>query len=191
MKLVRWDPFHELVAMSNRFNRQVNDSYLPRTEDAFGAWAPPVDILERQDHLVIRAEVPGVQKDDMDVRIEDGVLTLHGERKEEKEAKDVNTHLVERVYGSFTRSFSLPTTVDPTKVSAVYKDGVLEVTVPKVETAKPKRGEIKVAYPPAAGSPRDRGTRHVLAAVHRRQGGWPSAFPVMGTKRTGITDSRR
>lgn len=81
----------------------------------------------------------------MDVRIENGVLTLHGERKEEKEVNAVNTHLTERVYGSFTRSFSLPTTVDPTKVTAVYKDGVLEVTVPKVETAKPKKVEIKVA----------------------------------------------
>jgi len=127
MRLVRWDPFQEFLAVSK------------------DAWAPPVDILERQDHLVIRAEVPGVRKEDMDIRIENGVLTLHGERKEEKETKDVNTHLVERVYGSFTRSFSLPTTVDSSKVSAVYKDGVLEVTVPKVETAKPKRVEIMVA----------------------------------------------
>ena len=145
MKLVRWDPLQELLAMSNRLNRTVNDPYTPRTEDSFGAWAPPVDILERQDHLVIRAEVPGVHKEDMDVRIENGVLTLHGERKEEKEVNEVNAHLRERVYGSFTRSFSLPTTVDPTKVTAVYKDGVLEVTVPKIETAKPKKVEIKVA----------------------------------------------
>lgn len=145
MKLVRWDPLQEFLAISNRLNRQVGDPYTPRTENAFGAWTPPVDILERQDHLVIRAEVPGVQKEDMDVRIENGVLTLHGERKEEKETQELNAHLVERVYGSFTRSFSLPTTVDPSKVSAVYKDGVLEVTVPKVETAKPKKVEIKVA----------------------------------------------
>ena len=145
MKLVRWDPLQELLAMSNRLNRPVNDPYAQRTEDSFGAWAPPVDIFERQDQLVIRAEVPGIHKEDMDVRIENGVLTLHGERKEEKETKEVNAHLMERVYGSFTRSFSLPTTVDPTKVTAVYKDGVLEVTVPKVETAKPKKVEIKVA----------------------------------------------
>ena len=145
MKLVRWDPLQELLAMSNRLNRTVNDPYTPRTEDSFGAWAPPVDILERQDHLVIRAEVPGVHKEDLDVRIENGVLTLHGERKEEKEVKEENAHLMERVYGSFTRSFSLPTTVDATKVTATYKDGVLEVTVPKVETAKPKKVEIKAA----------------------------------------------
>ena len=145
MKLVRWDPLQELLAVSNRLNRTINDPFTQRTEDSFGAWAPPVDIFERQDQLVIRAEVPGIQKDDMDVRIENGVLTLHGERKEEKEVKDVNAHLIERVYGSFTRSFSLPTTVDATKVTAVYRDGVLEVTVPKIETAKLKQVEIKVA----------------------------------------------
>ena len=145
MKLVRWDPFREFLTVSNRLNRTIDDSFTQRPEDSFGAWSPPVDIFERQDHLVVRAEVPGIQKEDMDVRIENGVLTLHGERKEEKEVKDVNAHLMERVYGSFTRSFSLPTTVDATRVTAVYKDGVLEVTVPKIETAKPKKVEIKVA----------------------------------------------
>jgi HSP20 family protein len=145
MKLVRWDPLQEFVALSNRLNRTINDPFTQRTEDSFGAWAPPVDILERQDHLVIRAEVPGIRKEDMDVRIENGVLTLHGERKEEKDVKDQSAHLMERVYGSFTRSFSLPTTVDATKVTATYKDGVLEVMVPKVETATPKSVEIKVA----------------------------------------------
>lgn len=131
--------------MGNRLNRTVNDPYTPRTEDAFGAWAPPVDIFERQDHLVLRAEVPGVRKDDMDIRIENGVLTLHGERKQETEVKEESAHRMERVYGAFTRSFSLPTTVDASKVTATYKDGVLEVTVPKIETAKPKQVEIKVA----------------------------------------------
>jgi HSP20 family protein len=145
MKLVRWDPFQEFVAMSNRLNRTVNDPYTPRTEDSFGAWAPPVDIFERQDHLVIRAEVPGVQKEDMDVRIENGVLTLHGERKQETDLKEENAHRMERVYGAFTRSFSLPTSVDAAKVTATYRDGVLEVTVPKAETAKPKSIEIKAA----------------------------------------------
>jgi HSP20 family protein len=145
MKLVRWDPLQELVAMNNRLLRSTGDPLMTRTEDAFGAWAPPVDIFEKQDHLVVRAEVPGVRKEDMDVRIENGVLTLHGERKEEKEVKEENAHLMERVYGSFTRSFSLPMTVDATKVTAHYKDGVLEVTVPKVESAKPKRIEIKAA----------------------------------------------
>ena len=131
--------------MSDRLNRTVNDSCPSRTEDSFGAWAPPVDIFERQDHLVIRAEVPGVQREDMDVRIENGVLTLHGERKQETEIKAENAHRLERVYGAFTRSFSLPTTVDAANVTATYKDGVLEVSVPKAETAKPKSIEIKAA----------------------------------------------
>ena len=145
MQLVRWNPFQELVAMSNRHTRTLNDSYTPRVEDSFGAWAPPVDIFERQDHLVIRAETPGVQMEDMDVRIENGVLTLHGERKQEAEVKEENAYRMERTYGTFMRSFSLPTTVDAAKVAATYKDGVLEVTVPKAETAKAKNVEIKAA----------------------------------------------
>ena len=145
MKLVRWDPFQEFVAMSQRLNRTVNDPHTPHTEDAFGAWAPPVDIFERQDYLVIRAEVPGVQMEDLDVRIENGVLTLHGERKQDFDVKEENAHRMERAYGTFTRSFSLPTTVDAERVTATYKDGVLEVTVPKAETAKPKSIEIKAA----------------------------------------------
>ncbi len=145
MKLVRWDPFHELAAITNRLNRTLEGPYASTTEEAFGSWAPPVDIFEKQDQLIIRAEIPGVKKEDMDVRIENGVLTLHGERKQETEAKEANSYRMERVYGSFTRSFSLPTTVDASKISATYKDGVLEVSVPKAETAKPKKVEIKAA----------------------------------------------
>jgi len=146
MRLVRWDPYQGLVAMNDRLNRSLNDpSYTQHAEDAFGAWAPPVDIFEKQDRLVIRAEIPGVATKDVDVRIENGVLTLRGERKQETEVTEENAHRMERVYGAFTRSFSLPTTVDATKVMATYKDGVLEVTVPKVETAKPKRIEIEAA----------------------------------------------
>ncbi len=143
MKLVRLDLFQQLVAMSNRLNRTINDPYSPGTEDSFGAWAPPVDIFEKHDQLVIRAEIPGVRKEDMDVRIENGVLILQGERKQETEVKEENAYRMERVYGTFTRSFALPTTVDAAKVTATCKDGVLEVTVPKAETAKPKQIEIK------------------------------------------------
>lgn len=145
MRLVRWDPYREFVARSDEFNRTTSNSHALRTEDAFGAWAPPVDIFERQDQLIIRAEVPGVRKEDMDVRIENGVLTLHGERRQETDVKEENAHRLERLYGAFTRSFSLPTTVDAAKVAATYKDGILEVSVPKAETAKPKRVEINVA----------------------------------------------
>lgn len=145
MKLVRWDPFQELAALSSRYNRSLDNPFPANTEDSFGAWVPPVDIFERQDHLVIRAEVPGLNREDMDVRIENGVLTLHGERKRETEVSEDNAFRMERIYGAFTRSFSLPTTVDATKVAATYKDGVLEISVPKVETAKPKKVEIRAA----------------------------------------------
>lgn len=145
MNLIRWDPLQQLVAMSNRLNRTINDPNAPRFEDTFGAWAPPVDIFEKDDHLVIRAEIPGVRREDMDVRIENGVLTLHGERKQETDIREENAHRMERVHGTFTRSFVLPTTVDAAKVTATYKDGVLEVSVPKADAAKPKQVEIKVA----------------------------------------------
>ena len=144
MTLVRWDPFRELVTISNRLNRTLNDSFVG-TEDAFGAWAPPVDIFEKSDNLVIRAEIPGAKPEDLDVRIENGVLSLHGERKRELDVDEKSSHRLERVYGSFTRSFSLPTIVDASKITATYKDGILEVSVPKAEAAKPKRIEIRAA----------------------------------------------
>ena len=142
MTLVRWDPFQELASWSNRLNRSLNEG---RTEDSFGAWAPAVDIFEKDHNLVIRAELPGVSKEDIDIGIENGVLTLKGERKRESEVEEGNAYRLERVYGAFTRSFSLPTTVDPSKIQAVYKDGVLEVTVPKLDAAKPKKVQIRAA----------------------------------------------
>lgn len=126
MTLVRWDPFQELAGWSR-------------------AWAPAVDIFERDHDLVFRAELPGVGKDDIEVGIENGVLTLHGERKRTSGADQGNVYRLERAYGTFTRRFTLPTTVDSSKVQAVYKDGVLEVTVPKLEAAKPRKIQIQAA----------------------------------------------
>jgi HSP20 family protein len=137
MKLVRWDPFDELVTMSRGLGRSF--------DRADAGWVPAVDIFERGDTLVFRAEIPGVARENMDVRVENGVLTIEGERKRDVEPRDDNAFRRERSYGAFTRSFSLPTTVDATKVEAGYKDGILEVIVPKVETAKPKKVEIKAA----------------------------------------------
>ena len=145
MTLVRWDPFQELVSWSNRLNRTLTDPTGSRTEDAFGSWAPPVDIFEKDENLVIRAEVPGVEKDAIDIRLENGVLTLRGERKQESEINEDNAYRLERTYGAFTRSFSLPTTVDATKIQALYKDGILELRIPKAEAARPKKIEIHAA----------------------------------------------
>jgi HSP20 family protein len=139
MTLVRWDPFREL---SRLFSDMPAES---GRDDVLGAWAPRVDILEKEDALVLRAELPGIEKDDLDVRVEDGVLILEGERKREREEGQHNVYRRERLYGRFARSFRLPTTVDASKVAATYKDGVLEVSVPKLEAAKPRKVEIRAA----------------------------------------------
>lgn len=146
MAIVRWDPFRDMAQISDRLNRMFADESL-RTfrDDAYGAWIPPVDILEKGENLIIRAELPGVQKDEIDVRIENGILSLRGERKRESEGEEDGAYRLERVYGSFSRSFALPTTVDSSRVAATFKEGVLEISIPKSEEAKPKRVKIEAA----------------------------------------------
>jgi len=117
----------------------------PRQSDTYGAWVPPVDIFHRAENLVIRAELPGLRLEDIDVRIENGILTLQGDRKREEGFNESDAFRLERSYGTFMRSFTLPTTVDASKIAATYRDGVLEVVVPKSETAKPKRVTIHAA----------------------------------------------
>ena len=109
-----------------------------------GAWAPAVDIYEKGTDVVLKAELPGLDPKDVDIRIENNVLTLKGERKIEDEIKQENYHRVERAYGGFTRSFTLPSTVDTTNVKADYKDGVLRITLPKREEAKPKQIQVDI-----------------------------------------------
>ena len=148
MSLVRWDPFRDIMGIQERLNRLLADTTTTaRTgaDEAYGAWVPPVDIFEKGDHLVIRAEVPGVDRSDIDVRVENGVLQMRGERKTDLEIDDRTAYRMERVYGNFTRSFTLPTTVDASKIAAKYRDGVLEVTIPKAEDAKPKKVRIEAA----------------------------------------------
>ena len=140
MTLVRWDPFKELMSMQRRFAGDLEQG-----ESAYGAWAPAVDIFERGDDLVIRTEIPGVEKGDIDIDVENTKLTIRGERKRDKEFDEKNAYRMERVYGRFARSFNLPRTVDSSRISAIYKDGVLELTLPKAEEAKPKRIEINAA----------------------------------------------
>ncbi|HXH64186.1 MAG TPA: Hsp20/alpha crystallin family protein [Mariprofundaceae bacterium] len=142
MTLIRWSPWRELESMQRHLSRVLDDSSLaPGMEE--GHWLPAVDIRETADAIVVHAELPGIDKKDVKVDVKDGVLTISGERKYEKDVKEENVHRIERSYGSFSRSFSLPTHVDVDKVQARLEDGVLEVRLPKTETAKPKSIDVQ------------------------------------------------
>ncbi len=142
MAVIRWDPFRELGTLQDRMNRLFDDA--ARTggngePTSTTAWSPAVDIVETDAAIQVRAEVPGISRDDIDLSLENNVLTLKGERKFEKESKDENYHRIERSYGSFSRSFSVPSTVDEAGIKADYKEGVLTITLPKTQKAKPKQ----------------------------------------------------
>lgn len=147
--LVRWDPFRELEEMSERLNRMFGRAALLRDDGkerlTVADWVPAVDIAETDTEYQIKAELPEVKKEDVKVTVENGVLTIQGERRQEKEEKGKRYHRMERTYGSFIRSFTLPEHVDETRVRAEYKDGVLHLHVPKSEKAKPKAIEVKVS----------------------------------------------
>jgi len=149
MTLVRWDPFRELEDMSERLNRVFSRPAARATSGkealTVADWMPTVDISETDGEYLIKAELPEVRKEDVKVTVEDGVLTLQGERRQEKEEKGKKFHRVERSYGSFVRSFTLPESVDEGAVKAEYKDGVLSLHLPKTERMKPKAIDVKVA----------------------------------------------
>ncbi len=147
MTLIRWDPWKDLIALQERMSRLLEESFgRTRREEGLvsGAWTPAVDIYETENSLVVTAEIPGISEKDIEVKIENNQLIIKGERKFEKEAKEENYHRIERVYGSFYRSFSLPNTVDHDKVKAEYKNGVLKITMGKREEVKPKQIKIEV-----------------------------------------------
>jgi HSP20 family protein len=148
MSIIRWTPFQDLAAVQDRMNRLFNEFHNRHDDDVMtrGAWVPPVDIFENGNkELVIKAELPAMSRDDIDVTVENQTLSIRGEKKFNHEVKDEQYHRVERTYGSFSRSFTLPSTVDVTKVGAEYKDGVLTVTLPLREEAKPKQIKVEVA----------------------------------------------
>ena len=144
----RWDPFREMEDLSERFNRLLSRLPAKREEGreaiSVADWAPTVDISETDAEFLIKAEIPEVDKKDVKVAVEHGVLTIQGERKHEKEEKGRRYHRVERSYGTFARSFGVPDTVDESIVKAEFKDGLLLVHLPKSEKAKPKAIEVKV-----------------------------------------------
>jgi HSP20 family protein len=152
MNIIRWnDPFRELATLQSRLN-QAFDTTLSRPtrseeELLTGAWAPPVDILETKEKTVLKAELPGFDEDQIHLRFEDGILSLDGERKFEKENADENYHRVERSYGRFVRSFTIPSNVDNEKISAAFHNGILTVELPKREETKPKQIRIQAKAP--------------------------------------------
>jgi HSP20 family protein len=143
MALARWTPQRDLLSVRDEMNRVLNEVFGRSANDESawfsGAWAPPVDIYETDDALVMKAELPGFSKDDINIELKENTLVIRGERKREDEVKEGSYHRIERAYGAFQRSFLLPTTVDQNKVNASYKDGVLELRLGKVQAAQPKR----------------------------------------------------
>ena len=155
MTLVRWRPTRDLptfptdiLNIQREINRMFNGFFRGSAwdEDTLVPtfWMPSVDVAEHDNEYVVKVELPGVSKDDVNITMQDSVLTIRGEKKEEKETKESSYHRVERSYGSFQRSFTLPTTVKSDKVNASYKDGILTISLPKTEETKPKQIEVKV-----------------------------------------------
>lgn len=154
MSLIRWNPTRELATwpsdlfgIQREMNRMFDTVFRLDTRDdesGFNAWTPAVDITERDDQYNVKVELPGVNKDEVKITLDNNILTIRGEKKQEREEKKENYHRVERSYGSFQRSFTLPSTVKSDKIDAVYKDGVLQIALPKAEEAKPKQIEVKV-----------------------------------------------
>ena len=145
--ITRWDPLREFATIQDRMNRLFSSSYGNEgREEALTntAFAPPVDVYEDEHSVTLKIEVPGIDEKDVDVRIENNTLTVHGERKFEKEEKEENYRRVERQYGSFTRTFTLPNTVDQESVQADYDKGVLKIKLAKKQEAKPKQIKVNV-----------------------------------------------
>ncbi len=147
MNMQVWNPFQEFENLLSRYNKGTSDSGTQLSNDlSFADWAPSCDIEEQDDRYVIKADLPGVDKKDIDVKLENGVISIRGEKQTEKETgKGTKRHRTERFHGSFARSFTLPDAVKDERVEANYKDGVLSLVIPKAEEAKPKSIDIKVS----------------------------------------------
>ncbi|HEX7252288.1 MAG TPA: Hsp20/alpha crystallin family protein [Thermoanaerobaculia bacterium] len=144
MNLTRWDPYREFNTFADRLSRVLAQT-TPRNRDeemSLGTWLPPVDIAEDKDRITLTAELPGFQEDQIQIQMEGGVLTLRGERKFEEEKEGRNFHRVERSYGQFVRSFTLPNNVDRDQIKASFSDGLLRIELPKREEAKPRQIKI-------------------------------------------------
>ena len=147
MTLVPWDPFRNLLSIQDRMNRLFDESLHRGGTENFdrGTWTPPVDIYETEHELVLVTEIPGMDEKDVEIEVSDNVLSLKGERTMEKSVNQESYHRVERTYGHFSRSFTLPQTVDSDKITATYNKGVLEIKMPKSQKAKPQQIKIKTS----------------------------------------------
>src|SRR6202167_2653971 len=147
--IARLDPVRGISTLQDQFNRLLNESFRNHAEEsALTTWAPAVDIYETPNELVVKADLPDANEKDIDVRVENNLLTVRGERKFEKAVSEENYLRVERTYGSFSRSFSLPNTVNPEAIRAEYKNGVLTLNLPKREEAKPRQVKVNVNSAP-------------------------------------------
>jgi HSP20 family protein len=141
-----WDPFYDLLGLKDDVNRLFNLSLTGGTVAAPGEaiWAPAIDIYEEKGDYIVKADLPGLTKDDIDISVQGSTVTIKGEKKQEREVKEGSYHCCERSYGRFERSFELPNDIDASKVKATFKDGVLEITLPQSEAAKPKQIKVDV-----------------------------------------------
>lgn len=172
MTVVRYDPFRDLRTLQEEVNRLFSTNFSRAFDDegiGRGAWAPSVDIYENKDQIVLEAELPGMKQEDFDLSIENNVITLRGERKFEKTDETDNYHRVERSYGAFTRSFTLPQTVSPEGATAEYNNGVLRVTLPKREETKARR--IQITGAEAGASPKTIETTAETSKAKEASGG--------------------
>jgi len=150
--ITRFEPFRGVSSLQNQINRLFNEAFDRSEEGSLTPWAPAVDIFETEQELVVKADLPDVKPEDLDIRVENNVLTIRGERKFEKKVSEDKYLRVERAYGSFSRSFSLASTVNTEAIKADYKDGVLTLTIPKREEAKPKQIKVQVGTAQAAAA---------------------------------------
>ena len=142
-----WTPSNRFTSLRGQVNRLFDLSFSGLTGEgrSFNGWSPALDVYQDKDHVFVKAEVPGMKKEEIEITLDDGVLSIAGERKHEEESKQGNSFRSERFFGRFHRSVTLPATVDSTRVTAAYKDGVLTVTLPKAEEAKPKQIQVSVS----------------------------------------------
>jgi HSP20 family protein len=144
-ELAHWSPFDRLASIRDEFNRLFDSTAPSRDSRLFSGWSPALDVYDDKDHLVVKVELPGMKKDEIEISLHDGTLTVAGERKVEKDVNEGQTFRSERFFGKFQRSLTLPTAVDAGKVKAAYKDGILTVELPKADEAKPKQIEVSIS----------------------------------------------